>query len=234
MNEEYVKSFRKAPDSQLLGRIEARLEKAERRQRVKRYSFLSVLALVFTFSLLMTFSSGVRAEVITIIKKIGGLQFEVTALPPWANEPQTGPEPEVLSWEEASSRFVSPLRLPTYAPEGWERLADTEFYDWGGGTTTLEVFWANAGVLQAIGLSVSTCPIDDSACGLVLGEDTLEEITLNGEPAALLRGGWNGDQYDPSGPISIVWRYDENTFYRLWASDPGLVDELIRMAESVP
>jgi len=72
----------------------------------------------------------------------------------------------------------------------------------------------------------------------VVGEGAVEEITLNGEPAALLRGGWNSDTQSYDMGIhaqTIKWFYDEHTVYALKSSDDAMeVEDLIGIAESIP
>jgi hypothetical protein len=237
MNEEYIKGFRKSPDSGLIQRIHARLEKTERTQRFKRYSYLSVLALTFVFGMLMIFSSRVRADVFSIFMKIGGVQYHVSFENPFNPYiPSVELDTEYLPWEEERTRFLSTLQLPTYVPQVYEQEADAHFYIWGDGTSTLEVFWRKKGEFPMIGLFIAGCKEDAQGCGFVVGEGGLEEITLNGKPAALIRGSWDEgtQQYEPSVLVSVMWRYDENSFYRLWSFDQSLMDELIKMAESVP
>jgi hypothetical protein len=238
MNEEYLKRFRKQPNSVFVKKIHTRLERKERIQAIKRYAVRSALALAFLFGVLMTFSSTVRADVISLIVKIGGLHFEVTSQNPHNPYlPERELVPEYLSWEEAGSRFLSPLQLPVYVPEGYEREANTHLYIWGDGTPTLEVFWRKkGGQSPMIGLFIAQCRDDAPGCGFRVGEEALEEIALNGKPAALIRGAWDSEtrQYDLSAAIKVMWRYDEDTFYNLWSFDQNLADELIKMAESVP
>jgi hypothetical protein len=237
MNEEYIKGFRKSPDSHMIERIHVRLEKKERIQRIKRYSFRSALAFAFVLGMLMIFSSQVRAEVLSLFMKIGGVQYHVTSEHPFNPYiPAVELEPEYLSWDEARSRFLSPLQLPAYVPDRYEREADTHLYVWGDDTPTLEVFWRKKGQFPMIGLFIAQCKEDAQGCGMAVGEGALEEITLNGKPATLVRGSWNEDiqQYERSVVISVIWRYDENSFYRLWSFDQSLEAELIKMAESIP
>jgi hypothetical protein len=68
MNEKYLEQFRRTLDPKLVESIHARLERRERIQTVKQYSVFSMLALVFLFGVLMTFSSNVRAEVLQTIE----------------------------------------------------------------------------------------------------------------------------------------------------------------------
>jgi hypothetical protein len=236
MNEEYLKNFRKSPDARLIENIRARLEKRERAQMIKRCSFLSMLTLIFAFGLLMTFSSTVRAEVITILMKIGGVQYEVSSdYPGYPGESEVELATEHLSWDQARSRFLSPLQLPTYVPQGYEREADIDFFVWGNGDSALQVVWRKEGQ-PLIGLLINQCTADAQGCGMAVGRGGLEEITIDGKPATLVRGWWNSEtrQYDLSGNVNIMWRYDENAVYQLWCSDQNFADELIKMAESIP
>ena len=238
MNEDFIKQFRRLPDTAFVEKVRARLERREHRQALKRYSLLSVLTLLFVFGMLMTFSSTVRAEVIDIFLKIGGVQYTVDREYPGKGLPEVLLEPEVLSWEEARSRFISPLELPAYIPEGYEREAEVQLTIWSGDDAhTLEVIWRKKEQSPMIGLFIAQCQEDAQGCGIGVGEhEALEEITLNGKPATLIRGAWDVDEqrYDLSSMVSVTWRYDENAFYKLWSFDPSLADELIKMAESVP
>jgi len=199
---------------------------------------LSGLAVIFVFGMLMTFSSTVRAGVINLIEEIGGLQFEVTINYPGSPEEDvTIIEPEYLSLEEARSRFPSPIRLPTHVSQGFERLAEVQYYIWSDDTSTLTVIWEKREgdtLVGMISLDIAPCPSSSTSCGMIVGEGALEEITLNGKPAAVIRGAWNYDtkEYDLSLDTAIQWRYDENTVYRI-SSHAISLDELIKMAESI-
>lgn len=239
MNEDFVRQFKKQPDSQLVEKIHLRLEKKERTQTIKRYSMLSGLALFFVFGMLMTFSSTVRADVINLIKEIAGLQYEVTVNYPGGSEKDvTIIEPEYLSLEEARSRFPAPIQLPTYVPQRYERLADMQFYIWSEDSSTLTIIWEKREediLVGMISLNIAPCPSSSTSCGMIVGEGALEEIALNGKPAAVVRGGWNYDtkEYDLSLDTAIQWRYDENTVYRI-SSYAIPLEELIKIAESIP
>ena len=70
MNEEFIKQFRRPPDFSFVEKIQMRLERKERIQVAKRYIVLSVLVLIFSFGMLMTFSSTARAEVLQTLEEI--------------------------------------------------------------------------------------------------------------------------------------------------------------------
>ena len=237
MNEDFMRQFQKMPDSILLEKIHARLEKRERAQIIKRYAFLSVLALVSMFGVLVTFSSTVRAEVLQTIEEIAGLQFEVTTDYPGNSEEEIVVPSEHLSLEEAQGRFESPVALPTYMPPGYERQTDVEFLILGD-IPTLTIRWnSNKKHTGSIDLHIDHCSANIANCGLIVGEGALEEIMLNGKPAVVVRGAWNYDtqQYDLSVVTAVQWRYDENTVYTLQCWNPDIsLDELVKMAESIP
>jgi hypothetical protein len=242
MNEDYLKRFQKMPDSLFLDKIQLRLARKERVGMIKRYVRLSVLTLFFAFGLLMAVSSQARADVISLFEKIGGLDYQITNnYPGGSDEDITIIEPEFLSLEDARSRFPSPVQLPTYVPQGYERPADgnVELYNWGNGASlSLKIMWRKWEENKLVGMidfDISQCSSASSSCGMIVGDGALGEITLNGKPATLVRGAWNYDtqHYDLSLEMDIQWRYDDNTVYRLSSWSVSL-EELIKMAESIP
>jgi len=84
-----------------------------------------------------------------------------------------------------------------------------------------------------------------------VGEGSLQEVMINGIPAALVVGGWTAvEPPDENGKLTLVWSNDVNqaalTWVRkellytlLWSSQPDTdqpitTDEIIKMAESIP
>jgi hypothetical protein len=237
MNEDYLKQFRRMPDANFVDKIHSRLERKEQRQAIKRVSAFSALALIIAFGMVMTFSSTVRAEVLQTIEEIAGLRFDVTTdYPGDPDEVVTIVPSEYLSLEEAQNRFPSPVALPAYTPRGTTRREDVLLTYWSSDLPSLTITWDNPETGEFI-LDIRPCSTVTDNCGLILGEGALEEITLNGEPAVIVRGAWNYDTrlYDTSVTSAIRWKYDENTVYSLstWSQDMPL-EELIRIAESIP
>jgi len=238
MNENYLKQFRKSPDSQFIEKIHARLEKKERLQVIKKYFAFSALSVIFLLGILMTISSTVRADVLRTIEEIAGLRFDVTSnYPGIPDEKVTIVPSEYLSLVEAQNRFPSPVMLPAYVPQGYERQTDVEFFVLGDIPTLITRWGSTEKHTGNIELDIKHCSSGFENCGMTVGEGSLEEIMLNEKPAAVIRGSWNYDtqQYDLSATTAIQWKYDENTIYTLstWNQDMPL-EELIRMAESIP
>jgi hypothetical protein len=240
MNEDFIKQFKRLPDANLVEKIQARLERKERRQTMRRYSLLSAFALIFVFGVFITVSSPARAYVLQTIEEIAGLKFEITSGYPGVPGEQVHTAPsEQLSLEEAQSRFPAPISLPTYVPAGYARqeplsLTTFEKPDLPLYTTIfLDIHWENKNG-GAFMLNIRHCPGGLEYCGWIVGEAAIEEITLNGRPAVIVRGGWNDDtrQYDFSLPTAIEWKVDESTIYSLTGNQS--LEELIRIAESIP
>ena len=131
MNEEFIKQFRKSPETQFVERIHARLERRERVQRYKNYLTRSALMLPLIFGTLMTFSSTARAEVSQAITRsqfgeilicyIGfnpvGTYIDGTFIEPNPVNCPSGDgvltvnPNETLSLEDTQSRFTPPIIL---------------------------------------------------------------------------------------------------------------------------
>jgi hypothetical protein len=242
MSEEFIKQFQKLPESNFVEKVHGRLERKARIQAVKRYSILSAFALIFVLGMSMTFSSTVRAYVLQTLEEIAGIPFTITNnYPGHPGEKEITVPSKSLSLEEAQVRFPSPIALPAYVPQGYERRGDVSLTTFADPdmplltTIFLDVTWEtqNGNVFV---LSIRHCSSGLENCRWVVGEGALEEITLNGRPAVVLRGGWNYDtrQYDFSFPAAIEWKYDEKTIYSLTGSQGISLDELIRIAESIP
>lgn len=237
MNEEYLKQFRRMPDASFTEKIHARLARRERWQVIKRYTVFSAFASIFAFGMLMTLSSTVRASVLQTIEEIAGLRFDVTTdYPGDPGEEEIIAPHEYLSLEEAQSRFPSPVSLPAYLPQGSARQGDVLLTFFSPDMLMLTITWDNPET-GSFTLEILRCSSGSENCGLVVGEGALEEISLNGVPAVVVRGAWDADrqQYDASRPVSIRWKFDEYTIYTLasWSSEKSL-DELVRIAESIP
>ena len=239
MNEDFMKQFRKLPNSNFVQEVHLRLQRKERKQAIKQYAIFSILTLIFAFGMVMAFSSTVRADVLQTMEEIAGLRFDVTSNYPGGSDGEvTIIHSEHLSLDEAQSRFPSPVVLPTYIPQGYSRHEDVMLTPFTNpDTPTLMIVWEKK-KSSSITLDILHCSIGLENCGFTVGEGALEEITLNGSPAVVVRGAWNYDikQYDSSmTEIAIRWKYDENTIYTLSTSNQDMpLEELIKIAESIP
>ena len=238
MNEDYLKGFKKSPDSQMLEKIHGRLQRRERSQRFKQYITRSVLALTLAFGMLLAISPTVRAQVLYYWEKIGGVTIRIyNDLPAGAYIMKAD---DYWTLEEAQTRFASPISLPSYVPQGYERTPTVQhILHVNGYVDLVTVTWKNE--YETIDLTIQHCfpdlefdGIKGANCGAGVIKQSIEEITLNGSPAALVYDSMTSETRNPVG-LSIFWLYNENTVYALGVSGKYLSrEELIKMAESIP
>lgn len=254
MNEEFIRQFRKSPDLQMVEKIHSRLERKERAQRYKSYFTRSAIMLLLTFGMLMTISSTARAEVTQTIARsqLGEILICYVGFNPigtYINRTfiesnlvncsgdgvLTINPNETLSLEDAQSHFTTPISLPTYVPKGFDRSDAIEFFDLAD-QPTLVITWELKNDYKRVKFLVSHHSIELRTYARTLGKGAIEDVTLNGKPALIVRGVWNiGMQDNDFLMTAIMWRYDENTVYALMSFEQAVpLDELIKMAESIP
>lgn len=250
MNEDFMKQFQKMPNSQLVEKIHALLKRKERVQKYKKYSIRSAAVLLAVFGMLMTFSSTVRADVSRTIAQSQVGQFVICYVGfspigayiesdlPICNTGDgilTSNPNKALSLEEAQTIFASPIVLPEYLPSEFDRRNDIEFFDLTN-QPTLVFTWDHKNSYKMIKLLISHNDMELEKYARTLGKGAIEEITLKGKPAIIIRGVWNiGVQENDFMMTALMWRYDENTVYSLMSLEHAVpLDELIKMAESIP
>ena len=236
MNEDYLKGFRKSPDVQMLDKIHARLERRERSQKIKQNFARSFLGLILAFGMLLAISPTVRAQVLYYLEKVAGVTFRVyNDLPADAYILKVD---DYWTLEEAQTHFASPISIPTYVPQGYERTSTVE-HILDGSVDLVTVTWSKD--YKTIDLTIQHCfpdlefdGIKGANCGVGAIKKSIEEITLNGRPAALVYDPIASETRNPVS-LSIFWLYNENTVYSLGVSGKYLSrEELIKMAESIP
>ncbi len=96
------------------------------------------------------------------------------------------------------------------------------------------VDWRNR---QGVLLSLEISEQFGDGTRLITGPGSSEIVTLNGQPAALVRGAWNADKQEFDADdrhLRLLWE-GEGLVYTLGGYDANITPEvLIRMAESIP
>lgn len=234
MNDNFMYSLRQHPNKNFSTHLKNRLEELNQRQAPKpglrrarlAFGFSMVLVLV-VISMVLAVPSA-RAKLQDLVITIGGQGFLISKEHPLTDQ-ETTIQPVAIPIEQAAENGVI---LPAYIPEGFGVEQDQYLFyhvedssegkgDWA------EVTWVNPGNGN-IAMIVS-----DSASIMVVGTETLEEISLNGMYAAgLYKGGWNNDSFawDPTIPFySLVFVKDGKSI-SFRGPDP---QQLILMAESL-
>jgi hypothetical protein len=240
MNEDFMRQFQKMPDSILLEKIHVRLVGKERKHRIKQYLTYSVTTLIFVFGVVLIFSSAVRVKALQTVEHVQVLickKLQMYCSGDGVLTPEQGlyVPLEYLSLNDAQVRFMSPIVLPTYTPQAFERLANVEFFDLPG-QPTLVVTWDRQNHYSLIKLLISHHSFEIKEYAQTLGKGAIEETVLDGKPAIIVRGVWNiGVQENDFMMTALMWRHDRNTVYALISLEQAVpLDELLKMAESIP
>ncbi|MGH2523684.1 MAG: hypothetical protein ACRDH2_14365 [Anaerolineales bacterium] len=135
--------------------------------------------------------------------------------------------PQALSLPDAQAQLPFTLALPAWVPEGFTRQEAVEVVMPSGqaGYAAVNVTWQN-GEEATITLQAATAlaSVEQPQLG---GVESIEPITVNGQPATLGRGSrLRGER------LSLAWTRDSVTY--TLTSDVVTAQALVQMAESVP
>lgn len=216
---------------------------------------LAVAALVLVLGTTMLLSPGVRATVLELISKIGGITFVQSEEYPqtpeqrrggWMNlydttpgDPGFQPLPEQnVTLAQASSILPFSYTLPAWAPEGFVLqdnvrviLPSAEF------TPTVAVWtWERSSGGSPVYLSALYTPNADYAPLMVVGTTGVERVQVGDHEAALVRGAWNVDskQYGAPDLLDLRWQEGPVVFSLVGSAPQVSAADLIRMAEAMP
>lgn len=247
MNDEFLYSFREQPrkvfSDNLLGKIsnqEVHLGNAIRMPVLTGRVAFAVMAIMLAFALVFWISPGVRAAVIETVRSIGGMTFTETDNNPYmVGGSSTLPE-RTLSLAQVEGMFAVDLSLPVWVPPGYELQServlvslpqDTHLY------SHIRLTWLAEAGDMAIDLAITIGENGNELPSMIVGVDTVEQVEISGEPAALVRGAWNADTrtYDDTlGFMQLIWQRD-NLQYNLSSSAGDIsTEDLIKIAESIP
>lgn len=247
MNDEFLIQYRRTPRRVFADELFARLAQ-DRRPAVytlfvatpaRRFAAgLAALCLIITTVLLT--APGARAAVGQLIRTIGGIAFDFSTLPPDSSGATIIPE-RVVSLAEARVTLPFELRLPAWAPDGFV-LQDDQVRIWlhtsGAERQTVSFTWRDPAHPQSIHLYIDVDhPASSWGQWLVGSESSVEEVVINGQPGALVRGGWENGQWQSERNMTLLWQpAGAEATYMLFATTQFTqvtLADLIRMAESV-
>lgn len=220
---------------------------------LKVWKFALLITLVFAAAL-MTFSEQVRASTLAWIKSIAGFNVEERSESPLSSlekesEGETGlasativPSPVVqLSLKEVVANPPFDFGLPTWTPAG---------YTLGEPAVSITGNWVMLSWTDEANREI-TLLVERSYGGynLPVGEDSSQEITIQGKSALLVRGNWDSQhQWNPKLGIAIYWLRDGHDYRLIYseretqhneltviqADERTITDVLVHMAESIP
>jgi hypothetical protein len=234
-DDDFLTRFRKSPPQEfseaLYKRINVQMN-TKRTPSLRRLTFAAALGMALIAAL--AFSPRARAAFNGLIVEIGEMIFmepdETARMATPLPESQITLVPEeILPLAEAQAKLPFSIRFPTWVPDGFVRSNSVRISYFPNITQAI-ITWSSSNPRAAI----IELMIMDKRVNWVVETDNVHELQVNGQPAALVGGGWDAEtgQWDSGADLSLSWMKDEQ-MYRL--SSPGTpVEDLIRMAESIP
>jgi hypothetical protein len=236
MNDEFLTRFRKPPprgfSEALYERINI-LMNAQRNFLFRRLTFGIALGVALIAALV--FSPAARAAFNGLIVEIGGMIFfesdetESNATPLPESKVTLVPE-EILPLDEAQARLPYTISLPTWVPDGFRLSSSVRISYFPGGPPQATLTWTGSdptiGNIELL--------IFGKRVGWEVDTESVEDVEVNGQPAALVDGTWDYDtgQWNSQVDLTLNWMKGDQMYL---LRSPGVAAEnLIHMAESIP
>ncbi len=238
MNDKFLRSFRIAPRLAFYQDVRKRLEMDEKKTlRVKplllRPVAFGTITFLLVFTLSLVFSPAARAQVQDWVGQVGGVLFTATGNFPGGDMPVKNAPSEKLSLEDARAILPFTIDLPTWVPEGYALDETVTFVYFEDGVERVFVQWRfpRKAILE---LEIVNLPPEKSTW--LVGLESIEEVLVDGKPAALVRGGWNADMklWENRGQLQLHVPHNGQTYIFSAMETSVSIDELIRIAESLP
>jgi hypothetical protein len=238
MNDKFLRNYRITPRAAFSHDLRKRLEihegktLRERNFRIHPIA-LGTIAFLLVFVITLVVSPAARAQVQEWVGMIGGVLFTATGDYPGGDGPVTIVSSNEMSLDEARAVLPFTVDLPAWVPEGYvleETVSIPRFLD---GKGRVFIHW-DATQKPLLELEIEDHSPEES--NWVVGEGSIEEVLVDGEPAALVRGGWNADakQWEDRGQIHLYVSHKGLTYIFSTIGNEISIDELIRIAESLP
>jgi Domain of unknown function (DUF4367) len=235
MNDDFLTKFQKPPRPQfaasLLERINQPMNTTTKPSRL-RPALPAFTAVAAALTLALAVSPSAQAAIGEWIQEIGGVNFVAdNGQMSGEEEPVTVTDSMVSLNDPAALPFA--VSLPAWAPDGFVLDTNARITDFGSGYTPITIaYWGEApgGWPAVIYLSIG-----QNTRSWIVDLEHVEEVQINGQPAALTRGGWNADtgQWNVAeGGLTLTWTRGDLQ-YQLMASNVS-AETLIQMAESIP
>jgi hypothetical protein len=243
MNDNFLHKYRKPPRQAFAESLYQTISTKDRSDSMfarsapplKRIA-LGLTMLVLIFSLTLAVSPAARAKFLDVIRDVGGMDFVETVDYPGGSGPERLFPEKTMSLDEARQIFPVAVELPDFEPQGFQLKSDemivmaAEGYDFNYLSFRLEK--------EGAWVSVMVQYWHDGSLnrGMIVAPGSVEEVFVGGQPAALIRGGWDYDRQEWGAEHSLHLRFEKNgLIYNLTALEESFsLEDLIRLAESIP
>jgi hypothetical protein len=245
MNDKFLEDYRKPPRREFILALYQRLQldntKADK-MNLKFYRSMAfgALTLLLVFTLVLAVSPTVRAQLLDFVTEVGGIGFIETGKYPGTAEREVTVIPsEMFTLATVRERIGFDLALPTWVPEGYTLVDEVTVMDFTSSESDVimaVIRWRNPEPWEMpISLRVSY-RTGGEPMKWIIGPESVEEVQINGQAAALVRGVWNADakRWDSPEHLSLHWQHNGQTYELQVVEAQVNAAELIRIAESIP
>jgi len=260
MNDDFLTQFREVPRAEFAEALYERIsQQSQPRFRWKIVNKLTLRNAAAMLVLMLLVAACVYAVVEKRWNKVGEIWVNVQ------NDPKSplviitnlhkGPagDMEVANLAEAKAALKFEFAFPSWAPDGFALGNKMNISPWS--EKTLSAFWESQNGGDPIGIflnyrwfEVAGANNYESVATWPVAAGSFEEVEVQGHPAVLVRGDWNGRLYqvvvvegeptaqefewDEQNGLSLYWT-DGDVAYLLWTYNPAVsAEDLIKMAES--
>lgn len=236
MNDNFLTRYRKSPPRKFSEALYKRINvpmNTKHTPSLRWPTFAAALGMALIAAL--AFSPAARATISGLFVEIGGMILfepdetasQATPLP--ESQVTIVPE-ETLSLEDAKAKLPYSISLPTWVPDGLTMGTTVRIYYFPGAGPQLTItYYGSDPDVGNIDLTIYAQQID-----WLVETDDVQEVEVNGQPAALVMGGWDVDRggWNRESGRMLNWMKGDE-MYQLHSMGAA-VEDLIRMAESVP
>jgi len=227
-------SLKRDPSSALVARVRSIPVSPQRQSwHIPRWVW-GVAAPVALLVVLVAASPPLLAAVASLQETIGKIYLTITDRAPDTSD-ATIVEPELMSLQAARAAVPFDFGIPSQVPEDWIMEEQVRVTDLGSGPF-VEIRWINsddAGT-EMMFSARSALQEDGSPSFWLVGQDSFREIEISGQPAVIVRGGWDRDSREWAWPevMTLMWAMN-GVEYTLSTSDAeGSEAKLVTIAES--
>lgn len=252
LDDQFLKDFYQSPRPEFGDALLKKLSAEPKRQPHRLHSLFSwltmprltrqVAAICLLLCLILFVSPSARAQLGALMHTIGGVVFVERATYPTESEMESIKQadelwqPRILSFADAEAQLPFAIQLPSWVPERFELRDEVMVLGAEHRFALAIVTWCDMQSGECLRLNMEHAP--NGSNEWLVGRESIEEIEINGSPAALVRGAWDAKQeaWELGEVITLSWHSSqEDITYHLMASEGAVpIEALVRMAESVP
>jgi hypothetical protein len=236
MNDDFLTRHRKSPPRKFSEALYTRINvpmNTRKTFRFRRLTFAAALCSALIAAL--AFSPSARAAFNGLIVEIGGMNFfeseESASATPLPESQVTLVPEEIVPLAEAQAKLPYTISLPTWTPDGFKMGNSVRVAHFpGAAAPQVTISWYGSD--PKVG-NIDLTIFGQRISWLVETND-VHEVQVNGQPAALVEGGWDVDtgQWSREAARMLHWMKG-NEMYQLHSRGAS-VEDLIRIAESIP